>query len=362
MLETVELPRKMNETPDRATPLLAVCIPTHNRREVLEECLKSVLPQADALGVGVCVSDNGSSDGTWQALETLKRQYPWMQIMRHTRDIGYRDNLTGVVLSSRAHYVWPIGDKLVLLPGALEFVVAELVRLHPDAVVVNGWIHLVVPSGETVPSGERICSTPQSCLTELGWWTTLTGATVLPRQAFIDVLHVQPLSREFSHVVALFSYLASLRAPRVLFSGRVLIQVGKSARENHVDVATSWAGHRLETSGRIWYDAVMSLPALYSTKDKLQVIRSHSQLRGNLGFVNLLRLRAEGQLSLQRLNADQMPLRVAISAPWWSAVIISVVPRWMLRPLLHVHPRLMLRAMRRRLRLPRGQQVHQIVP
>src|SRR5450756_1961423 len=114
MAETVELARKMDETAGRAIPLLAICIPTHNRRKALEECLESVLPQADALGVAVCVSDNGSSDGTWQVLETLKRQYPWMQIMRHTRDIGYRDNLIGVVLSSHTHYVWPINDKMVL--------------------------------------------------------------------------------------------------------------------------------------------------------------------------------------------------------------------------------------------------------
>src|SRR5450756_1518257 len=137
MAETVESLDNMNDTDNWATPLLAICIPTHNRREVLEECLESILPQADVLGVGVIVSDNGSSDGTWQALETLKRQYPWMQIMRHTRDIGPGGNLIGAVLSSRAQYVWPIGDKLVLLPGALEFMVADLVRLHPDAVVVN---------------------------------------------------------------------------------------------------------------------------------------------------------------------------------------------------------------------------------
>ncbi|HEX7609002.1 MAG TPA: glycosyltransferase [Candidatus Cryosericum sp.] len=174
MAEAVELLGKVNETPDQATPLLAICIPTRNRREAIEECLRSVLPQADTLGVGVCVSDNGSSDGTWQVLETLKCQYPWMQIMHHTRDIGYRDNLTGAVLSCRAHYVWPIGDKLVLLPGALEFVVADLVRLHPDAVVVNS-------PGAIVSTIERIYFAPQSCLTDLGWWTTLCGATVVPR-------------------------------------------------------------------------------------------------------------------------------------------------------------------------------------
>ena len=349
MAETIELFGNMNDADNRAAPLLAICIPTHNRRKALEECLASILLQAGALGIDVCVSDNCSSDGTWQALETLKVQYPWMQIRHHTRDIGYRDNLTGVVLSSRAHYVWPIGDKLVVLPGALEFVVTELVRLHPDAVVVN-------VDDFVVSTFERVYSAPRVCLVEIGGHTTILGTTVLPRQAFIDVLHVQPLSRDFSQVVALFSYLASLRAPQVLAAGRVLIGKGKSADENH---ATSyWSDRVLTTFGRNWYDAVMSLPTLYSTNDKLQAVRSCADKGGILGLRNLIRLRAQGQLTLQHLNADQVPLRAAISIPWWSVVIISVVPRWMLRPVLYVHPRLMLRAIRRRLRLPRGLQTH----
>ena len=359
MAETMEFHREVDPACEQGTRLLTICIPTHNRRLVLEECLESVLPQADALGVGVCVSDNGSSDDTCQALETLKHQYPWMQIMRHTRDIGYRDNLIGAVLHSRAQYVWPIGDKLVLLPGALEFVVAELVRLHPDAVVVNS-------PRAIVSTIERIYSAPQSCLTDLGWWTTLCGATVVPRQAWIDMLHVQPPSRDFPQVVALFCYLASLSAPQVLFSGRVLIQSGKRAIETH-QVSYSLA-HPLEIWGRNWYDAIMNLPALYSVDDKLHVVRSFSQhegILGLLGLLGLMRLRAQGELTLQRLYADQVPLRAAVSAPWWSAVIISVVPRWMLRPVLYVqyvHPRQMLRAMRRRLRFRRGQQVHRSAP
>jgi len=349
MAETVELFGNMNDADNPATPLLAICIPTHNRRKALEECLASILPQADALGVGVCVSDNGSSDGTWQALEALKLQYPWMQIVRHTRDIGYRDNLTGVVLSSRAHYVWPMGDKMVLLPGALEFVVTELVRLHPDAVVVNS-------PGRVVSTVEKVYSAPQVCLTELGWHVTLLGATVLPRQAWVDALRLQSPNRDFPQVVALFSYLASLSAPQVLFSGRALIQPGKSAIENHM--TSYWADRSLETWGRDWYDAVMSLPALYSTDDKLQAIRSHSEHTGILGLLRLMRLRAQGQLTLQQLNADQVSLRATVSSPWWSAVIISVAPRWMLRSVLHLHPRLLLRTIRGKIERSFGQQVH----
>ena len=352
MLEPVELHRKVDETLGMDDPLLAVCIPTRNRREVLEECLTSVLPQAEALGVGVCVSDNGSFDGTWQLLETLKKQYPSMQIMRHTRDIGFRDNLTSAVLSARAQYVWPISDKLVLLPKALEFVVGELVRLHPDAVVVNS-------PGRVVSTVEKVVSIPQVCLTELGWHVTLCGATVLPRQAWIDALHVQPLSRDFPQGVALFCYLASLSAPDVLVSGQVLIQEGKSAVDKHV--ASAWAGRVLTTWGRNWYDAVMGLPPCYSTNDKLRVVKSHSEHTGVLDRKGLTELRLQGELTLRRLTVDRVPLQATVSASWWSAVCISVAPKWMLHPVRRAHPRRMLRAIRSRLRLQHDQQAHRSV-
>jgi hypothetical protein len=277
--------------------------------------------------------------------------------MRHTRDIGYRDNLTGAVLSSRAHYVWPIKDTLVLLPGALEILVADLVRLHPDAVVVNS-------PGGPVSTVEKVYSVP-SCLTEDGWWTTLCGATVLPRQAWVESLRLQPVvSRNFPNVVVFFSYLASLSAPQVLFLGRVLVQTQKNGGTGDIGGTHHWNGRAMGTWGREWYDAVMSLPALYPTNDKLQVVRSFSEHTGWFSVVGLMRLRVQGELTLRRLNADQVPLRVAISTPWWLAVIISVLPRWILRPLLyvypHVYPRLVLRAMRRRLRLPREQQGNRI--
>lgn len=348
MAENIKSTGSMNDATSDVTALLTICIPTRNRRAALEECLASVLPQAKTLGVGVCVSDNCSSDDTWQLLEALKKQYPWMQTMRHTRDIGYRDNLTGAVLSSHTRYVWPIGDKLALMPGALEFVVAELARLHPDAVVVNYY------PGRGVSTVEKVYSAPQLCLTELGWHTDLLGSTVLPRQAWVDVLHVQPLSRNFPQVVALFSYLASLRAPRVLAVGRALVQGGKG-----VDPGThAWDDRVLRTWGRNWYDAVMSLPSIYSTNDKLKMIRSHSERAGPLDLKGLMRLRARGELTLQRLNADRVPLGAAISIPWWSAMIVSVAPRWILRAVVSVHPRLVLRAIRDSVRLPREKQAH----
>jgi hypothetical protein len=109
-----------------------------------------------------------------------------------------------------------------------------------------------------------------------------------------------------------------------LFAGRVLIQLGKSADDNHVE--SSYAERTLGVWGRNWYDAVMSLPAYYSVHDKLQAIRSFSEHTTCLRLEHLMHLRVQGELTFERLRADQVRLRVAISAPWWSAVVISLLP------------------------------------
>src|SRR5262245_11184433 len=52
-------------------PTASVVIPTRNRRATLELLLERIAPQATAAGAEVLVVDNGSSDGTREALGRL---------------------------------------------------------------------------------------------------------------------------------------------------------------------------------------------------------------------------------------------------------------------------------------------------
>ena len=50
-----------------ASPLLSICIPTYNRRDFLETCLRSVVEELERhpdTSIEVVVSDNASTDGT----------------------------------------------------------------------------------------------------------------------------------------------------------------------------------------------------------------------------------------------------------------------------------------------------------
>jgi glucosyl-dolichyl phosphate glucuronosyltransferase len=53
------------------SPVASIVIPTRNRRATLVPLVEALLPQAGAANAEVVVVDNGSSDGTAEALATL---------------------------------------------------------------------------------------------------------------------------------------------------------------------------------------------------------------------------------------------------------------------------------------------------
>jgi glycosyltransferase involved in cell wall biosynthesis len=113
-------------------PLLSVCIPTFNRQDWLAKCLEAVLPQAEALPVGlaeVVVSDNASSDGTWSYLQSLAARHPCLRIHRNPENKG-QGNFDSVVQAATGRYAWLMGDDDAPLSGALEHVV-KLIQESP---------------------------------------------------------------------------------------------------------------------------------------------------------------------------------------------------------------------------------------
>lgn len=104
--------------------LVSVCIPTHERREMLAEALRSVLSQATE-DVEIVVSDNASADGTADMVAALGD--PRVRLLRQERDVGSVENHNACVRAARGTWILFLHDDDLLLPGGLRRV-AELVR------------------------------------------------------------------------------------------------------------------------------------------------------------------------------------------------------------------------------------------
>jgi len=98
------------------TPKLLIYIPTFNRLEKLKNCLKYLKRELCA-GAEVYISNNGSTDGTAEYIDSLD----WVTVYHQATNIGPKGNFyNGFTLEKKAEYVWLIGDDDYVLPGSIQ--------------------------------------------------------------------------------------------------------------------------------------------------------------------------------------------------------------------------------------------------
>jgi len=82
--------------------------------------------------VEVCVSDNGSSDGTRELVQQRRADRPAVVVYdRFEENQGFAANLLRVIELAHGEFCWIFGSDDVVLPGGVQRVLALLER-HPD--------------------------------------------------------------------------------------------------------------------------------------------------------------------------------------------------------------------------------------
>ncbi len=117
--------------------LLTVAIPTHDgRARQLGQALNSLLPQIGPELEGVvevCISDNGSRDGTDALVRGHVEARPGVvRAHRFAENQGFTANLLQAVGMGRGTFCWTFSSDDAVAPGGLARVLDALER-HPDA-------------------------------------------------------------------------------------------------------------------------------------------------------------------------------------------------------------------------------------
>jgi GT2 family glycosyltransferase len=119
------------------SPLVSIVVPTRNRADDLRGALGALLGiRAQTAEVELIVVDNGSTDGTWQILQTTAAREPGVQVLREPRTgVSYARN-TGI---ARAHgsIIAFTDDDIRVTPNWIDAIVAAF-DAYRDALVVGG--------------------------------------------------------------------------------------------------------------------------------------------------------------------------------------------------------------------------------
>lgn len=114
---------------------IGITVPVHNRREITLQCLRSLSKiNRENLGIHVVVVDDGSSDGTSEA---IKQEFPEVEIIQGDGNLWFTEGTNvGVraVLKHKPDYVLTMNDDQVFDADFLRYLV-ETAEKHPRSIV-----------------------------------------------------------------------------------------------------------------------------------------------------------------------------------------------------------------------------------
>src|SRR5579872_7024825 len=105
----------MNSSP----PLVSILIPVFNRSELIVQTIKSALMQTIA-EIEVIVSDNASTDGTWDVCKTLAKEDQRVRVIRSETNLGPVRNWKRCIEVARGKYAKILFSDDLILPNYLE--------------------------------------------------------------------------------------------------------------------------------------------------------------------------------------------------------------------------------------------------
>lgn len=117
------------------TRTVSVSTATYNRASMVCQGIEAALKQT-LEPLEICVADDASTDGTWDALEALSLRDPRVRIFRHSQNTGGVANWNFAIAQTRGDYIAWCSDDDRFLPDHLAASVAYL-EAHPEVGVVH---------------------------------------------------------------------------------------------------------------------------------------------------------------------------------------------------------------------------------
>ncbi len=134
--------------------ILSICIPTYNRKEKLSRLLNNIKDEIRGLEgeIEVCISDNGSDDGTADYLKTEWGNPNFeLKFNFSEKNEGFDVNVLRATRMARGNYLWTLGDDDGVVKGSLKKLLAFLKSIRDDHVKV---VYLNRTANEGVPGSQ----------------------------------------------------------------------------------------------------------------------------------------------------------------------------------------------------------------
>ena len=167
-----EMPAHPTPLADGTIPDVSVIIVSFNTREVLRQCLQSVIDDAHGLSAEIIVVDNASTDGSPEMIES---DFPSVILLRSEINLGFGEGNNLALRRARGRFFVLLNSDAFFVAGSLATAIRHMDD-HPE--VGLGGCRLIGRDGSSQPSSRCFHSV-------LGDAIVLTGlAAKFPKSRF----------------------------------------------------------------------------------------------------------------------------------------------------------------------------------
>lgn len=124
---------------------LSVIIPSWNGKDLLNDCLESLIKNVNELSNEIIVVDNGSKDGTQ---ELITGKYPSVKILSFEKNLGFTSAVNAGIKISSGRYILVLNNDVTVLNGAVKKLVEFMNKYKSVGIATSG---LFYPDGTVQP-------------------------------------------------------------------------------------------------------------------------------------------------------------------------------------------------------------------
>ncbi len=123
--------------------LLSICIPTYQREDLFELCIKSletnIIAMDENIELEILVSINDSSNYKLDVLSKYKSLKQHLVIIQNSENIGGDKNIINCYKKASGKYIWVVGDDDYILEDSIAYLIKEIRDKELSCIFLNSY-------------------------------------------------------------------------------------------------------------------------------------------------------------------------------------------------------------------------------
>jgi glycosyltransferase involved in cell wall biosynthesis len=259
------------------------------------DTLTSLLPRISKHDIPVYISDNASTDGTYNIVKRFQEQYPHIFYSCNKTNLGPDRNFERVLKMSESRFAWLFSDDDQLTDGAVERVLDIVDSGDYALVVTNGGLmdkKKAAVTGRVTGLATRVYHDRNALLAELGWHMTWMSSLIFGRDMRQYGNFPRYYDTNLMQVLVVFDFLAEREAE--VYWGSEPIVYGPS------EGLPAWFDRTIDIWVVNWFNRINALPSTDTQEAKRACIMAHGMQTGLFATpVWFVLLRAHGHYNLR---------------------------------------------------------------